>query len=85
MKKLALELALVSQQCAIDGCAVNVNCAPTGANAIRALHGLGLMDAVLTRIKETKPNKMLFTFIAGEGNHETIFNVCAIGICANMT
>ncbi|KAF5313151.1 hypothetical protein D9619_002826 [Psilocybe cf. subviscida] len=45
-----------------------------GSNAIRALHGLGLMDAVLARIKESKANKMLFTFIAGEGDHERIFD-----------
>lgn len=80
-----LVLALVSQQWSIDTCYVNINYAPTGSNAIRALHGLGLMDAVLARIKESKANKMLFTFIAGEGDHERIFDVRAIDIHPKTT
>ncbi|KAF4611487.1 hypothetical protein D9613_004134 [Agrocybe pediades] len=42
-------------------------------NAIRALEGLGVMKAVLTRTHQSKPTPFLFSFLAGT-NDEQIFH-----------
>ncbi|KAF4620967.1 hypothetical protein D9613_001259 [Agrocybe pediades] len=44
-----------------------------GLNAIRALEGLGVMKAVLTRTHQPKPTQFLFNFLAGT-NDEQIFH-----------
>lgn len=46
-----------------------------GTNAIRALDGLGVLEAVLARSEEPRPTKRPFKIIAGVGNHEHIFDV----------
>jgi len=43
-----------------------------GPNAIRALQGLGILDAVLTKADEPRPTQRGFIFIAGKGNHELV-------------
>ncbi|KAF8913251.1 FAD/NAD(P)-binding domain-containing protein [Gymnopilus junonius] len=45
-----------------------------GSNALRALNGLGLLEAVLQKADQHSPRLRLFEFISGTGEHETIFD-----------
>ncbi|KDR85599.1 hypothetical protein GALMADRAFT_373240 [Galerina marginata CBS 339.88] len=45
-----------------------------GPNALRALEGLGLLDAVLKKADQPKPSQRLFKFVSGTGNHDEIFD-----------
>jgi len=43
-----------------------------GPNALRALDGIGVLEAVLSRADEPEPSMRLFRFLSGEGSHELI-------------
>lgn len=58
-----------------------VNAAP-GPNALRALDGLGVLEAVLSRSDETTPTKRPFRFLAGVGAHEHVYDV---GCCDSVS
>ena len=53
----------------------------TGPNAIRALEELGILDAVLAKAEEEKPDVRPFRYIRGTGEHEFI---CDVSIRAYM-
>ena len=53
----------------------------TGPNAIRALEELGILDAVLAKAEEEKPDVRPFRYIRGTGDHEFI---CDVSIRAYM-
>lgn len=42
---------------------------------MRALKGLGVLDIVLEKINEKKPNQRLFRFVPIAGEHELIMDV----------
>ncbi|KAF8808041.1 salicylate hydroxylase [Phlegmacium glaucopus] len=44
-----------------------------GSNALRALQGLGVLEAVLAKVNQT-PTQRLFAFISGTGDHEQIYD-----------
>ncbi|KAI0749249.1 FAD/NAD(P)-binding domain-containing protein [Daedaleopsis nitida] len=44
-----------------------------GPNAVRTLEALGVLDALLKRIKPEVPNSRNFAFYFGQGNHEHIY------------
>lgn len=46
-----------------------------GVNALNALRGLGLLDAVLERSEEKEPRLRPFKFISGMKDHELVFDV----------
>lgn len=46
-----------------------------GPNALRALKGLGVLDVVLEKINEMKPNQRLFRFVPIAGEHELLLDV----------
>jgi len=39
------------------------------------LEGLGLLKAVLTRTQQSEPEPFIFSFLAGAGNDEKVFDV----------
>ncbi|KAF9486322.1 salicylate hydroxylase [Pholiota conissans] len=45
-----------------------------GPNALRALEGLDLLDVVLQKANEKRPNQRLFCFVTVGGNHEKIYD-----------
>ncbi|KAJ3802246.1 FAD/NAD-P-binding domain-containing protein [Lentinula aff. detonsa] len=45
-----------------------------GPNAIRALKGLGIFDAVLAHSDQRKPAPRLFSFVSGKNPHDCIFD-----------
>ncbi|KJA28656.1 hypothetical protein HYPSUDRAFT_129090 [Hypholoma sublateritium FD-334 SS-4] len=46
-----------------------------GPNALRALKGLGVLDVVLEKINEMKPNQRLFRFVPIAGEHELLLDI----------
>ncbi|KAF9554206.1 salicylate hydroxylase [Agrocybe pediades] len=45
-----------------------------GPNSLRALKGLDIFDAVLTKSDQPKPTTRLFVFVEGTGSHKQIFD-----------
>lgn len=47
----------------------------SGPNAIRALEGLGVLEAVMGKSDTKEPTLRSFIFVSGPGQHEIIYDV----------
>lgn len=45
------------------------------SNALRALQGLGLLEAILAKINQVAPGRHQFAFMSGTGDHEFVYDV----------
>lgn len=58
-------------------------CVATGLNAVRALKGLGLLDAVLQKLSPGDYSSKGILMYSGLGDHELIYHVCIL--CTSPT
>jgi hypothetical protein len=50
-----------------------------GSNALRALQGLGLLEAILAKVNQSAgPGQHVFVFVSGTGDHELVYDVCFV-------
>ena len=56
------------------------------SNALRALQGLGLLEAILAKASQTAgPDERLFVFVSGTGDHEIVYDVSFINITSGTS